>query len=180
LVISLSQNTEAVVPGVPYKTVSVPANFGGWVICSTSVTKFVGFSIRIAPLSSELSVDYGKSVTGNGTISSDSTNGFLSGVYDVSTKTIVDDSTCGTTLNKCLAVDRYGTLTPGGNVCVVVLNPTSNDLVINVVVSFTTNPFIYNGDVTNLVENLKLVSNTTDTSNNSIDLTSVFKANSFK
>jgi len=142
--IALSQNTYGVVPNVPYKTVALPANNGAWVLCATEATTNAAYSIRLAPPSSVLSSPvFGKSVLGK-TKSKNSGYGFVAALYDPTADKVYLDTECGSGGYACYAVDTFAT-GPSTKICVVILNPTYNDVIINVVATFTTeSPFITN------------------------------------
>ncbi|CAJ0872374.1 569_t:CDS:2 [Entrophospora sp. SA101] len=89
------EESKNVVPNVPYKTVALPSNYGGWVLCATEPT----------------------------------TNA---------------DTECGANGYACYAVDTVAK-GPSTKVCIIIINPTQNNLILNVVATFTAeSPFISN------------------------------------
>nr|CAG8488455.1 6066_t:CDS:2 [Entrophospora candida] len=125
-----SMNAHAVVPNVPYKTIALSANNA--------------YSIRLAPPSSELSYPpFGTSIKGKG-LSNNSGYGFIVGIYDKTADKIYPDTQCGNPNYACYADDTLAT-GPSTNICVVIANPTYNNVILNVVVSFAKeSPFITN------------------------------------
>jgi hypothetical protein len=140
--IALSLNTYAVVPNVPYKTVALPANFGAWGTCSLEATTNAAYSVRLAPPSSELSSPpFGTSIKGKNKAKL-AGYGFIVALFNPVTEKVYLDRECGN--YACYAVDTFATV-PSGRMCAIVINPTSNDATLNVVVTFTAeSPFITN------------------------------------
>ncbi|CAJ0760538.1 3312_t:CDS:2 [Entrophospora sp. SA101] len=103
-------NTYGVVPNVPYKTVALPSNYGGW----------------------------GKiNQKNNG-------YGFAVALYDPTADKIYLDTECGANGYACYAVDTVAK-GPSTKVCIIIINPTQNNLILNVVATFTAeSPFISN------------------------------------
>nr|CAG8509632.1 8690_t:CDS:2 [Entrophospora candida] len=128
--IFLGTNTYGVVPNVPYKTIALPANYA--------------YSVRLAPPSSSLSSPtFGTSVQGKDK-SKNHGYGFAVALYDPTADKTSLDTECGANGYICYAVDSLAK-GPSTKICVVIVNPTSNDLILNVVATFTAeSPFISN------------------------------------
>ncbi|CAH1769027.1 12480_t:CDS:2, partial [Entrophospora sp. SA101] len=119
----------------------VPANYGAWGICASDPTIFgaltnkmtsTAYSIRLTPPSSELSVSYGSTLSGNQAATLTSL-AFISALLNPTTNSVVGNSQCGGSGYICLAANSRNTLTSGAKLCVAIANPTTRDVVLNVI-----------------------------------------------
>nr|CAG8611752.1 8373_t:CDS:2 [Entrophospora candida] len=127
-----STTTYGVVPNVPYKTVALPSNYA--------------YSVRLAPPSSELSSPlFGTSVKGKDK-SKNSGYGFAVALYDPDIDKVYLDKECGADGYACYAVDTVATGS-SAKICVVIINPTKNNAILNVVVSFSAESIFISNDL---------------------------------
>ncbi|RIA88458.1 hypothetical protein C1645_826317 [Glomus cerebriforme] len=127
---------------LPYKTAVVPPNNGTWQICSSSITIYVSYSVRVVPDSTPITLGFGTSTPGNFTSNLGIGKGIVTDLEDSADTINIPSLSCLDQI--VLACDQ-----DTGNIpiesykvyCLVVSNPFTNAQTINVAFSGTDTVF---------------------------------------